>query len=125
MRDDLLGTTGPGREWIALFERVQTPLVGMVLEDQRLADAAASLVERIGSFIQAEESTISDDDVELGTSVIRELMERSESREVQADLRAVATRLREMVGLRSREAIERLMYRGPYRGYESDYESEA
>jgi hypothetical protein len=125
VRDDLLGTTGPGREWIALFERVQTPLVGMVLEDQRLADAAASLVERIGSFIQAEESTISDDDVELGTSVIRELMERSESREVQADLQAVATRLREMVGLRSREAIERLMHRGPYRGYESDYESEA
>jgi murein tripeptide amidase MpaA len=125
VRDDLLGTTGPGREWIALFERAQTPLVGMVLEDQRLADAAASLVERIGSFIQAEESTISDDDVELGTSVIRELLERSESREVRADLQAAATRLREMVGLRSREAIERLMHRGPHRGYESDDESGA
>jgi hypothetical protein len=125
VRDDLLGTTGPGREWIALFERVQTPLVGMVLEDQRLADAAGSLVERMGSFIQAEESTISDDDVELGTSVIRELMERSESRETLADLQAVATRLREMAGLRPREAIERLMRRGPHRGNESDYESGA
>ena len=51
-----------------------------------------------------------DDDVELGTSVIRELMERSESREMRADLQAVATRLREMAGLRSREAIERLMH---------------
>jgi hypothetical protein len=120
VRDDLLGTTGPGREWIALFERVQTPLVGMVLEDQRLADAAGSLVERMGSFIQAEESTISDDDVELGTYVIRELMERSESREMRADLQAVETRLREMAGLRSREAIEGLMHRGPYRGHESD-----
>jgi hypothetical protein len=120
VRDDLLGTTGPGREWIALFERVQTPLVGTVLGGQRLADSVASLVERIGSFLQAEESTISDDDVELGTSVIRELMERSESREVRADLQAVATRLREIAGLRSREAIEGLMNRGPYRGYESD-----
>jgi murein tripeptide amidase MpaA len=34
VRDDLLGTTEAGREWIALFERVQGPLVAIVLGDQ-------------------------------------------------------------------------------------------
>ena len=125
VRDDLLGATGPGREWIALFERVQTSLVGIVLGDQRLTDAAASLVERIGSLLQVEESTIADDDVERGVSVIRELMKRSESREVRADLRAVAVQFRQMSGLTSRDAIERLMQRGPHRGYESGGQSDS
>lgn len=58
-------------------------------------------------------------------SVIRELMERSESREVRADLRAVAAQLREMSGLTPRDAIERLMQRGPHRGYESGGQSNA
>jgi hypothetical protein len=44
VRDDLLATTGPGREWIALFERAQTPLMAMLLGDQRLSDMAANLV---------------------------------------------------------------------------------
>jgi hypothetical protein len=96
-----------------------------VLGDQRLTDAAASLVERIGSLLQVEESTIADDDVERGVSVIRELMKRSESREVRADLRAVAVQFRQMSGLTSRDAIERLMQRGPHRGYESGGQSDS
>jgi hypothetical protein len=37
IRDEVLGTTRGGRQWIALFERVQTPLLNTVLADDRLA----------------------------------------------------------------------------------------
>jgi murein tripeptide amidase MpaA len=113
VRDDLLGTTGPGREWIALFERVQTPLVGMLLSDQRLSDAAASLLESAGRLVQDEKSSITEVDVERGLSLIRELIERSESDEVRADLNAVGVELARLAGLTSVEAIETLMQRGP------------
>jgi murein tripeptide amidase MpaA len=117
VRDELLGTTAPGREWIALFERVQTSLVGVVLGDQRLADAAASLIERAGRLIQVEESTIDEDVVDQGLFLIRELVERSESLEVRGDLQAVTAQLEQVSGLNSRAAIEGLMQRGPRRGY--------
>jgi hypothetical protein len=119
VRDELLGTTAPGREWIALFERVQTSLIGAVLGDQRLADAAASLIERLGRLIQVEDTVIDDDDVQQGLFLMRELIQRAETRAVRADLQAVASQLEQISGLTSRAAIERLMQRGPRRGQQS------
>ncbi|MEX0658523.1 MAG: M14 family zinc carboxypeptidase, partial [Egibacteraceae bacterium] len=36
VRDEMLATTPAGREWFALFERAQTPLVAVVRDDERL-----------------------------------------------------------------------------------------
>ena len=119
VRDDLLGTTEAGREWIALFERVQGPLVAIVLGDQRLSDEAASLAERAGELAQDEKAILTGEDVELGLSMIRELMERAEA-EVRADLRAVSAQLARMADITSAEAIETLMHRGPRRGHQRE-----
>ena len=119
VRDDLLGTTDAGREWIALFERVQGPLVAIVLGDQRLSDEAASLAERAGELAQDEKAILTGEDVELGLSMIRELMERAEA-EVRADLRAVSAQLALMADITSAEAIETLMHRGPRRGHQRE-----
>lgn len=117
VRDDLLGTTEAGREWIALFERVQGPLVAIALGDQRLSDEAAGLAERAGGLAQDETAILTGEDVELGLSLIRELTERAEA-EVRVDLGAVSAQLAQMADITSAEAIETLMHRGPRRGHQ-------
>jgi murein tripeptide amidase MpaA len=118
VRDDLFATTEAGREWIGLFERVQTSLVGIVLRDERLSREAADLLESAARLVQEEDSTITREHVDRGLAVIRRLAERSESDEVRADLDAVATTLRQLLDRTSGEAIETLMQAGPRGGYE-------
>ena len=122
VRDDLLGTTEAGREWITLFERVQSLLVGIVLADERLSNEAANLVESAGRLVRDERLTLSGEDVERGLSLIRALAGRSESDEVRADLDAVSAELAQMAGLTAGEAIETLMRRGPRGGYQAQQE---
>jgi 3-hydroxyacyl-CoA dehydrogenase len=117
VRDDLLGTTEAGREWIALFERVQGALIPIVLEDERLSDDAAALLERAGRIVEDEKATLTEDDAERALSLIRRLAERAESDDVRADLEAVSAALASMRDRTSGEAIETLMQRGPRGGY--------
>ncbi len=116
VRDDLLGTSEAGREWIALFERAQGRLVGIALSDKRLAADAAALLESTSKLVEDESSRVTDEDAERGLSLMRELADRSEHDEVKADLEAVSAQIAQMAGLTSREAIETLMTRGPGEG---------
>jgi hypothetical protein len=113
IRDDLLGTTEAGREWIALFERVQGAFVTIVLDDERLSDEAASLLERAGSIVEDERATLTEEDVERAVSFVRRLAEQTESDDVRSDLETVSVALRSLRGRTSREAIETVMQRGP------------
>jgi murein tripeptide amidase MpaA len=118
VRDDLLGTTEAGREWIALFERVQGALFPIVLGDERLSNEAAGLLERAGRIVEDEKVTVTEEDVERGLSLIRQLADRAESDDVRSDLEAVSAALTSIRGRTSGEAIETLMQRRPRGGYE-------
>ncbi|MBW3577682.1 MAG: hypothetical protein KY462_08090 [Actinobacteria bacterium] len=113
VRDDLLATTAAGRRWIALFERVQLPLVGVVLGDERLSEEAAVLIERAGRLVREEKATVTDEDVERGLSLIRILAELSESEDVRADLEAIGAEISGLAGLTTGDVMERLMRSGP------------
>jgi len=113
VRDDLLGTTEAGREWIALLERVQSPLVGVLLGDERLSSEAAVLVESAGRLAEDDNATVTGEDVDRGLRLIRELAERPESGEVRDDLEAVSRELEQLRGVPMGEAIQTLMRWGP------------
>ena len=117
VRDDLLGSTEAGREWIALFERAQGRLVAGVLADERLSADAAALLERAARLVEDESAVVTDDDVRRGRSLIREVSEKSKDEDVQADLQAVSAELARMTGQTSREAISALMQRRPGGGH--------
>ena len=117
VRDDLLGSTEAGREWIALFERSQGRLVAGVLADERLSADAAALLERAARLVEDESAVVTDDDVRRGRSLIREVSEKSKDEDVQADLQAVSAELARMTGHTSREAISALMQRRPGGGH--------
>jgi len=116
VRDDVLGTTEAGREWIALFERAQGRLVGIALADKRLATEAAALLERAAKAVEDEKSKVTAKDVERARSLLRKLSDRSEVAEVKDDLDAVTAQIPKMAGRTSREAIEMLMTQGPRGG---------
>lgn len=116
VRDEMLATTPAGREWIALFERAQMPLVAVVLDDERLARRAADLLARAGTLLGDEQATLDRDAVEDAGALLRELEERAPSDAVRADLERAHEALGQMAGRAAVEIVETLMARGPGRG---------
>ena len=53
IRDEVLATTEAGRAWIALFERVQLPLLTTLMADEKLSSQAAELVKRAAELTKA------------------------------------------------------------------------
>lgn len=113
VRDERLATTDAGREWIALVERVQGRLVGIVLGDERLSREAAHLLEVAGRLALDEGSRATEDDIERALSFMRELRERPETSDIRAALDVATAELTEMRGLTTGESLARLMQRGP------------
>jgi len=116
VRDELLGTTEAGREWIALFERVQGRLAATVLGDERLSQEGAELIETVGRLLQEESAPVPADVVERVQSLLGELVERSSSEEDRADLAAVGTQLSRVTGSSVADALSTLRHQGPAGG---------
>lgn len=113
VRDDLLGTTPSGRDWIALFERAQGPLVPAVLGDRRLASDAADLVETAGRLLGDPQARLSAEDVDRGLAFLRRLRQKAASEDLQAELDVVSVRLSQLAGRSGEDIVKTLMERGP------------
>lgn len=116
VRDELFATTPAGREWIALYERVQTPLTAVVLEDERLARRAADVLARAGGLFRDEEATVPGDVVDEALEILRELEERAPTDDVRAELRTLRPVLEQAAGRSTAEMVQALMARGPETG---------
>lgn len=113
VRDDLLGTTDAGRDWIALFEGVQHRLLPLVLADERLEREAAGIIERAGKLLEDEKEVVTDQDVKRASTLIDELAKRGDQAGVRKDLDAVRAILPRVSGRGSREIVELLMKQPP------------
>ncbi|MGQ0774306.1 MAG: DUF4143 domain-containing protein [Pseudonocardiales bacterium] len=58
IRDDVLATTPAGRDWILLFEDLQTRVLPVVLADDALAERVASVVSRASRAAADETASI-------------------------------------------------------------------
>lgn len=114
VRDELLATTGAGREWIALFERVQAPLLGALMGDETLRSDAGELVKRAASLAQDDQATLTDDDVARGIQLVRSLAKNAGTAETRRDLKAVEGQLESLSGQPMQGAVERLMSEKPH-----------
>ncbi|WP_405656513.1 M14 family zinc carboxypeptidase [Streptomyces sp. RK9] len=115
VRDEQLATTEPGREWITLIERVELPVAGLLLADERLAGRAAALIERAGKLVADEKLSVTDEDADQGLALLAELAERAGAKDeqVRVDLKAVGTALDRARRVPSAEVVRDLMERGP------------
>lgn len=114
VRDELLATTDAGRAWIALFERVQTPLLGALMADEARLSDAGDLLRRAASLAKDDGETLTDGDVELGIRTVRGLAKNAETAELRRDLKAVEVQLESLRGQPMRGAVERLMSEKPH-----------
>jgi hypothetical protein len=113
VRDELLATTDAGREWISLFERVQTPLLGALMGDEKLLAEASELLKRAAAVTSDDAEALTDEDVDSGIRVVRALG-RKPAADVRRDLRAVEGQLESLRGQRMQGAVERLMSEKPH-----------
>ena len=113
VRDKLLATTDSGREWIALFERVEVPLLGAMLGDRELLADAAALVKRSAGLAKDDAAKLTDEEVDAGLKLTRKLRTRVEDPDLRKDLRSIEVQLDAMRGIPMAKAVERLMAQPP------------
>lgn len=113
VRDERFATTAAGRRLIALFDRIQTPLLGVVLADESLTREAMSLLERASKLIGDDRAIVSDRDVRRGLALLDSLADRVTSRSVRRDLATVRKPLTKASGKSIRRILEDLI--GPHR----------
>ncbi len=112
-RDNRLASTEAGQEWIALFERVQTPAIVAMAKKPGVAKSAAQLVRRASKLVAAEGGRLTPNDVKKGKRLLDDLSALIDSPTVKTDLGAVRHRIDDLTGLSSNDAIKLLMKRPP------------
>ncbi|MGC5173270.1 M14 family zinc carboxypeptidase [Microbacterium sp. DT81.1] len=109
VRDKLLATTDAGREWIALFERIEVPVITLLLGDRDLFTETADLVKRSAALARDDTVKLTDDEVDAGLKVIRKLRTHLTDPALRSDVRAIEVQLDAMRGITMAKAVERLM----------------
>jgi hypothetical protein len=115
IRDELLATTEAGRAWIALFQRVQLPLLTTLIANEQLSSQAAELLKRTAELAKSDRARVRDADVEGAIRLVRTLDKAPAAAEARADLRAVERRLEALRGLTTARALASLMAEPPQR----------
>ena len=86
VRDQQLATTDAGRKLIALFERVQIPLLGLILADKYLTKEAMSLLDTSLKLLENEEAKVPTRELERGLAFLDSLANRTTSKSLRRDL---------------------------------------
>ena len=94
VRDEQLATTDAGRKLIAIFERVQIPLLGIILADKTLTKEAMSLFETSIKLLDNDEAVVSAREVEQGLAFVENLAARTKSQSLRRDLATVRKHLK-------------------------------
>ena len=113
VRDDLLATTEAGRGWIALFDRIQIPVLGAALGDKTLTRDAMRLLERAGELLQNEDAVVTERDVKQGLALLDALARRQTLTALRGDLAAVRAQFAKAQGETVAQIVVDLM--GPGR----------
>ena len=113
IRDELLVTTPAGREWIALYERVQTSLLEPVLADQSLTAPAATLLRAASKALTDDEAVLDRDTSIQVLGFLRNLHEHAPFADTRVDLRSVGAVVEKSRGRRAAQLLQTLMAHGP------------
>lgn len=95
VRDNMLATSETGRKWIDLFERVQFPLLSIVLADRNLTKEASALVRRVQKLAASKsKALVTAADVERGLALLDSLAAKTKDEQLTNDLDAVRRHLK-------------------------------
>ncbi len=113
LRDETLATTDAGQGWLDLFDRVQRPVLAIVLEDEKLQREAAELLGRATELIERNSSKLTAADTARARRFVRALSRRIEDPKVKRDLAQVQKRLTAAQGRTVSRVVATLMREAP------------
>jgi hypothetical protein len=109
IRDTLLAKTPAGREWIALYERSQFPLLTLLMRKPKLAAQAAELLKSSAEWLAQDDASIPDAAIDQALQSINALRSMTKKTGLRRDLTAVAAQLMHIKGHTVRTAIDSLL----------------
>ncbi len=96
-----------------MLERIQAPVLAVLLDDERLAQETAALLTRAGKLLEDDEAVLRGKDVRRARALLDTLMDREELAEVRGDVEAILTEVEQMRKMTSARIVERMVHRGP------------
>ncbi len=109
VRDRQMAATNAGRELIALFERVQFPLLSLILADQSLMKEAMGLLDLSTKLLERDETVLTAREVERGLAFVDALAARTESTSLRRDLDTVRQQLKLSVDQSVADALKKVL----------------
>ena len=113
VRDKMLASTAAGREWIALFERVQFALLPALMRDAKLLATAGELIQGITATVNETDAVFEAADARRASALLRKLRSSVKVAGAQRDLDAVIRRIDQLAGRSIQQSIESLMRQKP------------
>lgn len=109
VRDKKLETTAGGRRAIAMFERIQTSFLGLILEDKSLTKEAMILLERATSLLANEKAIVKAGDIKRGLALVDSVTSRVSSASLRRDLNTVRKQLVNASGKSVRAILDQIL----------------
>lgn len=116
IRDDRLATTAAGREWIALFERVQFAFLLAVRQDPTLMVLAAGVIQSAVQLLADDKAVFTEADAKDAAALAKQLRSAMKIPALRADLEAVRVRITELSGRPGSQLIASLVRHKPAAG---------
>lgn len=109
VRDEQLAKTEAGRELIALFDRVQFELLGLVLADESLTKEAMDLLEVSINLLEQKDTVLSTREAERGLAFVDSLASRTTSKELLIDLDTIRRQLKASADMSFAKIVDQLV----------------
>ena len=113
VRDRLLATTAAGREWVALFERIQFPLLSAILRVPILRKSASELMKSLTDWVMKEDAKLGEADLQRAQELIRRLAAGTRDRALRTDLATVSKTLSKVASRQAQAVVADLLRHGP------------
>lgn len=113
IRDERLATTKAGREWIALFERVQFAFMLALRQDVKLMALAGETIATAAKLLADDDAVFTAADAKQAALLMKQLLAATKIPVLRTDLATVRLRLSELGGKSTAQLIASFVRRGP------------
>jgi len=111
IRDEVLASTAAGREWVALFERLQFRLLARVIASRQLTQQAKEILRTVGGLLKDQGQEITAQSARHAEAFVRELLAKTKDAARRRDLAKVLKEVKRVAGRRVEAVVAALMGR--------------
>lgn len=111
VRDEALASTASGRDWVALFERLQFSLLAHVIGSRKMTNQAKELLAAAGKLLEEPGKVIEPQLTKHAHTFVSDLLAKTKNAAHRRDLEKVLIEVRRLTGRSIEEAVAGLMGR--------------